>query len=199
MICAPQVRADQERADLGAVEWTADGQPALTRFVATFKPTDIDQPLWTPSRWKLTADTPTAFPERLDLCERPTRYPRRSLLEDEIQATTGAVVSMVPSAERAGELIVHRPHTMTPARRVGSTSTSMTNRSRTWRSVHGERTDRRGPAPAPAVASAHQRRASFVLADYETLRVLIYVGALEELEIHLDENHDPDHSSPPSA
>ena len=38
-------------------EWTADGQPALTRFVATFKPTDADKRLWMPSRWKLATDT----------------------------------------------------------------------------------------------------------------------------------------------
>jgi len=108
---------------------------------------------------------------------------------------------MVPSAERAGELIVHRPHTMT---------------SGAARRIHVYLDDqqiadlaRGGTANVPTDAGPHLLRARclplvsaelpFVLADYETLRVLIYVGVLEELEIQLDENHDPDHSSPPSA
>jgi protein-L-isoaspartate(D-aspartate) O-methyltransferase len=34
-------------------EWTANSQPALTQFTATFTPTDTDKPLWTPSQWTL--------------------------------------------------------------------------------------------------------------------------------------------------
>jgi hypothetical protein len=106
----------------------------------------------------------------------------------------------VPSAERAGELILHRPHTLTPG---------------AGRRVHVFLDDRQiadlelgGTARVPAVEGPHLLRARclpligaelpFVLAPYETLRVKIYVGALEELSIDLDcDGPDADEPGPP--
>lgn len=40
-------------------EWIASGQAAFTQFVATFDPTDTEEPLWTPDRWTLAAAADT--------------------------------------------------------------------------------------------------------------------------------------------
>ena len=94
----------------------------------------------------------------------------------------------VPSAERAGELILHRPRTPT---------------SGAGRRVHVFLDDQQiadlelgGTARVPTMEGPHLLRARclpligaelpFVLAPYETLRVKIYVGALEEPSIDLD-------------
>ena len=94
----------------------------------------------------------------------------------------------VPSAERAGELILHRPQAMTPG---------------AARRIHVFLDDQQiadlelgGTERVPAIEGPHLLRARclpligaelpFVLAPSETLRVQIYVGALEELSIDLD-------------
>jgi hypothetical protein len=94
----------------------------------------------------------------------------------------------VPSAERAGVLILHRPQTLTPG---------------AARRIHVFLDDQQiadlemgGTARVPSNEGPHLLRARclpligaelpFVLAPYETLRVNIYVGALEELSIDLD-------------
>lgn len=96
-----------------------------------------------------------------------------------------------------GELILHRPRTLT------------TGAGRTIRMFLDDRQvadlEPGATARVPAAPGPHQLRArcmpltsgefTFILAAGEKLRVLVYVTALDELEIELDD--EPDHSAPP--
>lgn len=96
------------------------------------------------------------------------------------------------------ELILHRPKTL--ASGVG-------------RKIHIRLDDRQvadlelgATARVPATPGPHQLKAqcmplisgefTFILAPRESLRVMVYVTALDELEIQLDE--DPERSAPPA-